>query len=225
MADGNHNAVMQAIQDYRVIQNQIGITDKKVCRTLELFSHVCKNLKWCKEQDGEDCRFDTKAYKTLQEVGQLVVTKEQKILGDVPGIHIGQLFNYKTELAACGLHGYYVGGIDYLALKVAGGEKVVLVAVSIVTNFDNDDDDEMEDAAAVPAPTPGTLKYKLPQKLKKGILALSNNKEYGVHVRVIRDVRRDRDDGLGYSYAGLFLVQSFNKNAIGEYEFELRRTN
>ncbi|WJX56373.1 [histone H3]-lysine(4) N-trimethyltransferase [Trifolium repens] len=92
----------------------------KVRNALRLFQAVSRNLLQeakAKSNEKERMRFDLQAAKILKEKGNYVNVGD-KILGSVPGIEVGDKFQYRIELNIIGLHRQIQGGIDYVKIYV-----------------------------------------------------------------------------------------------------------
>lgn len=133
----------------------------------------------------------------------------KKMIGPVPGIEIGDEFQYKSELNLIGLHFDIRGGIDY----ITRGDDLKL-ATSIISSEGNGYTDRFNSDVMIYSGQGGNLRSKdqrvvKDQKLETGNLALANSMEAKTPVRVIRGVK-----GLGqkrncYVYDGLYLVQEY----------------
>ncbi|XP_009798600.1 histone-lysine N-methyltransferase, H3 lysine-9 specific SUVH6-like [Nicotiana sylvestris] len=191
----------------------------KVRETLRLFQSICRKILRGEESNGEvkpkqkdkkNRRIDIQASNFIKEKGKEVNTGP-RILGEVPGVEVGDAFQYRVELALVGVHRLYQAGIDFLN---NGG---MLVATSIVASGGYDDD--LGDADELIYSGQGgnlTGKDKTPedQKLVKGNLALKNSIATRNPVRVIRGSKAESTDGRAnlvttYVYDGLYTVQNY----------------
>lgn len=186
-------------------QNQItkALTPREqVQKVLRLFKLVFKEL-----DPDKAGRRHYEARAILMSEGMLVNAK--KMIGPVPGIEIGDEFQYKSELNLIGLHFDIRGGIDY----ITRGDDLKL-ATSIISSEGNGYTDRFNSDVMIYSGQGGNLRSKdqrvvKDQKLETGNLALANSMEAKTPVRVIRGVK-----GLGqkrncYVYDGLYLVQEY----------------
>ncbi|XP_055819438.1 uncharacterized protein LOC129888499 [Solanum dulcamara] len=197
----------------------------KVLETLRLFqSHFRKILQGeesksrpggvkNKPEDKIIRRIDLQAAKIVKDKGKEVNTGTQ-ILGKVPGVEVGDAFQYRVELALVGVHRLYQAGIDSMN---NGG---LLVATSIVASGAYDDDLGDADELIYSGQGGNVVgKVKIPedQKLVKGNLALKNSIATRNPVRVIRGSKETRTPESGgrpnvvttYVYDGLYTVENY----------------
>ncbi|KAL3650849.1 hypothetical protein CASFOL_007252 [Castilleja foliolosa] len=221
-----------------------GDARSKVRNTLRLFNAICRKLLQQEEsnsrpeEDGNSkrkkaTRIDLLAAKAVKEKGQEVNTGKP-ILGSVPGVEVGDEFQYRTELAVVGIHRLYQAGIDSMKLS-----NDLLVATSIVSSGAYTDDVENADVLVYSGQggnVVGKQKEKPEdQKLERGNLALKNSIDAETPVRVIRGWKEKAIDPLDpkpkmfttYVYDGLYTVKKYwtEKGPHGKqvFMFELRR--
>ncbi|CDP08342.1 unnamed protein product [Coffea canephora] len=218
-----------------------GDARNRVRETLRLFQALCRKILQGEESRPEEDatlkrpektrRIDLLAAKIIKEKGKEVNTGKQ-YLGAVPGVEVGDEFQYRVELAIVGIHRLYQAGIDYM--KHNG----VLVATSIVASGAYDDDMENADVLIYSGQGGNIVgKDKQPedQKLERGNLALWNCVSTKNPVRVIRGSKEKASDSLdsrakvvtSYIYDGLYTVEKCRKET-GTYGklvfmFELKR--
>ena len=120
-------------------------------------------------------------------------TKLGPIVGDVPGVEVGDEFLYRVELALVGLHRPYQGGID-----TTRDETGVLIAISVVASGGYPDK----------LYCPGELIYTGSggkdggdQKLAHGNLALKNCIQRKAPVRVIHGFKGQNREESSHSRA------------------------
>ncbi|KAL3499725.1 hypothetical protein ACH5RR_038818 [Cinchona calisaya] len=219
-----------------------GDARNRVRETLRLFQALCRKLLQGEEsRSGEDTmlkqsekikRIDLQAAKIIKEKGKEVNTGKQ-YLGAVPGVEVGDEFQYRVELAIVGIHRLYQAGID--SMKHNG----VPVATSIVASGAYDDDMENPDVLIYSGQGGNIVgKDKQPedQKLEKGNLALWNSISKKTPVRVIRGFKEtkvsDSLDSRGkvvtsYIYDGLYTVEKCREETGTHgklvFMFELKR--
>ncbi|PIN09664.1 histone H3 (Lys9) methyltransferase SUV39H1/Clr4, required for transcriptional silencing [Handroanthus impetiginosus] len=176
-------------------------------------------------------RIDLEAAKVIKEGGKEVNTG--KILGQVPGVEVGDEFQYRAELALVGIHRPYQAGIDWMKLNG------VPVATSIIASGAYADDMENADVVIYSGQGGNVIKKgKEPedQKLERGNLALKNSISAETPVRVVRGWKDTKIvDPLDpkpktvttYVYDGLYTVKRYwrEKGPRGKqvFKFELRR--
>ncbi|GFP80295.1 histone-lysine n-methyltransferase h3 lysine-9 specific suvh5 [Phtheirospermum japonicum] len=221
-----------------------GDARNKVRNTLRVFNAICRKLLQQEESNSKPeeegkskrkkaNRIDLLAAKAIKEKGQEVNTGKP-ILGDVPGVEVGDEFQYRTELAIVGIHRLYQAGIDSMKLS-----NDLLVATSIVSSGSYTDDLENADVLVYSGQggnVVGKQKEKpQDQKLEKGNLALKNSIDAETPVRVIRGWKEKAIDPLDpkskmfmtYVYDGLYTVKKYwtEKGSHGKqvFMFELRR--
>ncbi|XP_059275853.1 histone-lysine N-methyltransferase, H3 lysine-9 specific SUVH6-like [Lycium ferocissimum] len=197
-----------------------GDARSKVRETLRLFHSICRKIlqgEESKSKPGEvkvNKRIDIQAAKIIKEKGMEVNTG-LRILGEVPGVEVGDAFQYRVELVLVGVHSLYQAGIDFLN---KGG---MLVATSIVASGAYDDDLGDADELIYSGQGGNVVgKVKIPedQKLVKGNLALKNSIATKNPVRVIRgskEMRASESRGerakpvTTYVYDGLYTVENY----------------
>ncbi|GMI95637.1 hypothetical protein HRI_003233000 [Hibiscus trionum] len=192
-------------------------TRNKVRETLRLFQAIFRKLlqeeeSKMKEQGKAGKRIDILAAKILKEKGKYVNTGKQ-IIGPVPGVEVGDEFQYFVELNIVGLHRQSQGGIDY----VKQGEKIIATSIIAAGGYENDLDSS--DVLSYMGQGGNVMqKGKQPedQKLERGNLALANSKVVKNPVRVIRGETKSSSTllesrGKTYVYDGLYLVEEFKQ--------------
>ncbi|KAE9596748.1 hypothetical protein Lal_00007994 [Lupinus albus] len=209
-------------------ENDSTVTRNKVRETLRLFQVVSRKLLQqlegkSKERANISKRIDLQAAKILKEKGKYVNTGKQ-ILGCVPGVEVGDEFQYRVELNMIGLHRPIQGGIDY----VKHGGKIL--ATSIVASGGYADELDNSDVLIYTGQggnVMSTAKQPEDQKLERGNLALKNSSEEKNPVRVIRGYESRDGRPKTLVYDGQYLVDSYWQD-IGPhgklvYKFRLRR--
>ncbi|KAJ0240601.1 YDG domain-containing protein [Hirschfeldia incana] len=201
---------------------------EKVLEVLRAFKDVYRELDRDKQaRRGGDAfdataRIDIKAQAFLESEGRHV--NAEKRIGLVPGINIGDEFQYKTELRLVGLHFKTMCGIDYMDV---GGVKY---ATSIVASEGNGYDDKFDAGVVIYTGEGGNVISKQEkktenQRMVKGNLALANSMRHKTEVRVIRGQERYDGKGKRYVYDGLYLVDKYwlEKGVSGKsmYKFKL----
>ncbi|KAI4327184.1 hypothetical protein L6164_019676 [Bauhinia variegata] len=206
------------------------VTRNKVRETLRLFQALCRKFLQEDEAklgsvpgDNSRRRVDLLAAKILKDKNKYVNTGKQ-ILGSVPGVEVGDEFQYRVELNIIGLHRLTQGGIDY----VKHNGKVL--ATSVVASGGYADDLDNSDVLVYTGSGGNVMnsgKEPEDQKLQRGNLALKNSCEERNPVRVIRG--SDSKDGKSkkYVYDGLYVVdrywQEMGPHGKLVFKFQLHR--
>ncbi|KAF2317419.1 hypothetical protein GH714_022066 [Hevea brasiliensis] len=162
----------------------------------------------------------------------------EKMIGHLPGIVVGHQFTSRTEMVAIGFHGHWMNGIDYIS-KFSGKLKqrcgyTCPLAVAIVMSGQYEDDVDCLNEVVYTGQGGNDLhgsKHQIKdQVMHRGNLALKNNMEQCVPVRVIRGYKlgasRNRDRKV-YMYCGLYKVVNHwaEKGISGHnvFKYRLRR--
>ncbi|WJX55107.1 [histone H3]-lysine(4) N-trimethyltransferase [Trifolium repens] len=200
----------------------------KVRNALRLFQAVSRKLLQeaeakAKSNEKERRRFDLQAAKILKEKGNYV-NEGEKIMGAVPGVEVGDEFQYRIELNIIGLHRQIQGGIDYMK------HKNKMLATSIVASGGYSDELDNTDVLIYTGQGGNVMssdKDPEDQKLERGNLALKNSSEEKNPVRVIRGSESMDGKSRIYVYDGLYLVEScwqeMGTHGKLVYKFRLQR--
>jgi len=157
-----------------------------------------------------------------------------RCVGHIPGIDVGDVFQYRVELNVIGLHRQFWNGIDY---KVMGNS---LLATSIVVTNRHDNARKPNGTLIYEGqggnPSVGRITSLRDQKLERGNLALRNSMQARRPVRVIFKVCGKSDGALSntnsnshysYVYDGLYLVNTLKieRGRYGKlvFKFSLNR--
>ncbi|PKI70049.1 hypothetical protein CRG98_009512 [Punica granatum] len=165
---------------------------------------------------------------TMMRTHGLWINRDKRIVGPIPGIHVGDIFFYRMELCVIGLHGQTQAGIDYVtARESSNGEPI---ATSIIVSGGYEDD---EDAGEVITYTGhgGQDRFNhqcANQKLEGGNLALERSMHYGIEVRVIRGIKYySAGVHMVYVYDGLYRITNcwfdVGRSGFGVYKYKLER--
>ncbi|XP_054775851.1 histone-lysine N-methyltransferase, H3 lysine-9 specific SUVH6-like [Prosopis cineraria] len=204
------------------------VTRNKVRETLRLFQAVTRKLlqedeAHSKNKGNAHRRIDTIASQILKEKGKYVNTGKP-ILGPVPGVEVGDEFQYWVELNMIGLHRQSQGGIDSV---VHNGK---ILATSVVSSKGYADELGSSDVLTYTGQGGSMSKNgKEPedQKLKRGNLALKNSVTEKNPVRVIRGCVSTDGKCRRYVYDGLYEVEAYwqDMGPHGKlvYRFRMRR--
>ncbi|XP_020097296.1 LOW QUALITY PROTEIN: histone-lysine N-methyltransferase, H3 lysine-9 specific SUVH6-like [Ananas comosus] len=183
------------------------------------------------KESGKIGRIDLEAAAVLKRCNEYVNSGEA-VLGNVPGVEVGDEFYYRVELSIVGLHCPYQGGIDSV---VKNGLRL---ATSIVASGGYPDDIDSSDVLIYSGAggKPAGKKEAEDQKLERGNLALKNSIDMQTPVRVIHGFKEhkggDSSDGRikmvsTFTYAGLYLVEKYWSekvpHGVSVFKFQLRR--
>ncbi|MCO5601117.1 hypothetical protein L7F22_055236 [Adiantum nelumboides] len=171
-----------------------------------------------KEDDDEGPRKsrrpDLKAISQMKNDNK--VLNSEKGLGHVRGIHVGDHFFSRCEMMAVGLHFHWLAGIDYLgaAYKKIMPNWTFPVASSIVLSgcYEDDVDNAMDVVYTGQGGNDllGKKHQIADQVMEKGNLALKNNMEQNLPVRLIRGNKTKKSyTGKVYTYDGLYKVKKY----------------
>ncbi|MED6156656.1 hypothetical protein PIB30_016393 [Stylosanthes scabra] len=182
------------------------VTRKKVRETLRLFQAVYRKLLHGEESKLErkassSGSVDVQAAEILMDKGKYLNTN--RVLGSVPGVEVGDEFQYKVELAIVGLHQRIQSDIDY----VENNGKTLAMSVIVLGGYG----DESEDSDVLIYTSLGgnnTDKEIEDQKLEQQNQSLRNSIEEKNPVRVIRTTESMDEKGKKYVYDGQYLVES-----------------
>ncbi|CAI0418327.1 unnamed protein product [Linum tenue] len=182
---------------------------KKVKEVLDTFHFLCRKLlhdEGSKPKGGNAKRVDFLASKELKSRG-MCLNVGKHIIGAVPGVEIGDKFQYRLELNVIGLHRPTQGGIDYTKHNQG------IIATSIVASGGYDDNVDNSDVLEYTGQGGNSTKEKEAedQKLERGNLALKTSIAVKNPVRVIRGTNSTNVDARGriYVYDGLYTVEEY----------------
>ncbi|KAJ0985518.1 hypothetical protein J5N97_003874 [Dioscorea zingiberensis] len=214
------------------------VTRNRVKKTLRLFQVIVRKFLQREESKRVDLnrinRIDLEAANLLKKRNEWV-NRGKPIVGEVPGVEVGDEFHYRVELSIVGLHRPFQGGIDATKFHDTS------VATSIVASGgypDDLDSSESSDVLIYSGSGGNPQKGDKPggdQKLVRGNLALKNSIETKTPVRVIYGFKELKVSELQdarpklvstYTYDGLYLVESYwkERGRHGDvFKFRLRR--
>ncbi|KAI8564478.1 hypothetical protein RHMOL_Rhmol03G0184900 [Rhododendron molle] len=181
------------------------VTPSKVREVLNLFQETFKMLSnddraQAKEKRKTSWELSLEAAGLLRKQQKWVNT--EKLSGPVPGVEIGDKFQFRAELTVIGLHRPYQGGIDYME------ENGIKLATSIVDSGRYGNDAGQSPNVLIYSGEGGNpnIVDKPPedQKLTRGNLALKNSMDAGLPVRVILNTTRRSQ--TTYTYNGWYTV-------------------
>ncbi|KAK1367573.1 hypothetical protein POM88_033665 [Heracleum sosnowskyi] len=185
----------------------------RVREALRLFQAVCRKILQGEEartRGGEKSkskekikRIDLLAAKIVKEKGKEVNTGNQ-ILGAVPGVEVGDEFQYRVELAIVGIHRLYQAGID--SIKYKGDTNVAVSGCRFRGKLER-----------------GNLALKNSIDVKNYVRVIRGSKE----IKASESAAAKAKTVMTYVYDGLYTVERFwqEEGAHGKlvFKFELRR--
>ncbi|KAK8451078.1 hypothetical protein SEVIR_6G142600v4 [Setaria viridis] len=203
----------------------------KVKMMCKRFRFICRaTVQFVEQRSLKVSRIDLVADKVIKKLPGF--TQHDPIIGNVPGVEIGDEFVYRVELALVGLHRPYQGGID-----ITRDENGVPVAISIVASGGYPDE-LSSSGELVYTGSGGKLagkKYGEDQKLKRGNLGLKNCIQTMTPVRVIHGFKSlSREEGShsrargasAFTYDGLYcVVDCWREGQAGSkvFKYKLQR--
>ncbi|GMI74859.1 hypothetical protein HRI_001155200 [Hibiscus trionum] len=141
----------------------------------------------------------------------------KRYFGDLPGIEVGHCFYFRAEMVAVGLHKLLLKGIDYIGSPYVkseySGYTFPLAGAIVLSGQYEDDFDNSEEIVYTGEGGNDLFGGKHQDKdqvMLRGNLALKNNKEQSVPVRVIRGHKCDDSYSKTlYIYDGLYKVTDY----------------
>ncbi|XP_048501581.1 histone-lysine N-methyltransferase, H3 lysine-9 specific SUVH5-like [Beta vulgaris subsp. vulgaris] len=200
---------------------------------MNMFRNKCNEIR--KSRGTTKCfkttkRIDSIAKVALTKQGKLCISSS-KILGPIPGVHVGDRFEYRIELTIVGLHSRNEHGIDYMEHPKIFNKTV---ATCVVAKEGCKDEINDNDEVITYIGEGGIVRNKQrdycpkDQKLTKGNLAMVNSFFINNDVRVVRGINV-APNKTAYVYDGLYKVMSYKQkiepagNLI--FEFKLVRSD
>ncbi|ONM21611.1 uncharacterized protein [Zea mays] len=202
----------------------------KVRKLLQLFQATYRKLTQVEEQGKRKVgRIDIEAAKALK--NDPIYKKLGAVVGNFPGVEVGDEFHFRVELSIIGLHGPLQAGIA--TSKVNG----INVAISIVASGGYPDELSSSDELIYTGSggKAGGNKEGDDQKLERGNLALKNCIETKTPVRVIHGFKGQNRSEIGHSkgkqtsifiYDGLYeVLECWQEGPKGErvFKYKLQR--
>ncbi|EPS64422.1 hypothetical protein M569_10359, partial [Genlisea aurea] len=200
----------------------------KVKKLLDLFEEKYKEL--CSHRTDKECRkrFHIPAAESIKSSGMWIDVSQP--FGHIPGVEIGDVFQFRSQLAVVGLHRQFINGIDFVVIE---GKKY---ATSIVNSGRYSNQFESS-GVLIYSGQGGNSKFVdkvADQKLEKGNIAMFNSLEMGYPIRVIGRSPAKSNAGIitegkhVYVYDGLYAIRSFRQerdHVSGKlvFKFELHR--
>ena len=201
-----------ALRNMRQSQTHSGVTiplmerdlcpREKVSKARRLFKMIFKEL-LVDVEAKRTTRIDHDVRMMLKEQNMCVNTDYR--VGEVPGILVGDEFEYKTEMSVVGLHFGIMSGIDCQEMSTG-----LIFATSIVASEGSQYRNVFK----------GDQYSGVGKGLLKGNMALVNNMKHKAPVRVIRGTIHHGNKQM-FVYLGLYLVKSYERGAEGRFQFLL----
>ncbi|KAH9327596.1 hypothetical protein KI387_007774 [Taxus chinensis] len=162
----------------------------------------------------------------------LSLNRDRKIIGSVPGIHVGDMFYFRMELSVIGLHAPSQAGVDFISAADTLCNETL--AISIVASDCYEDNHDSGDVLIYSGqggkPHYSSKQHFSDQKLQAGNFALERSRHYGVEIRVIRGMQDPRSVAYSrkiYVYDGLYKIEEswLDKgiSGFGVFKYKLRR--
>lgn len=196
---------------------------ERVLKVLKRFRQRCNELRHSNVQES---RVDLKALAEFKEMS----IGDAKSLGSIPGVEVGDEFEYRAELMIVGVHKKLQNGIDYTAFK---GRSIATCVVAKEGYYDKMNDPNVLVYGGEGGGISSHKKKKImeadDQVMKRGNLAMKNSIEVKNGVRVVRGVKVGgaKSDRVVYVYDGVYRVLEWRKvkglkgNMV--FEFVMRR--
>ncbi|MCL7051067.1 hypothetical protein MKW94_025750, partial [Papaver nudicaule] len=176
-------------------------------------------------------RPDLKAITKMIETSTILYPEKRP--GHLPGVDVGHQFYSRAEMVVVGFHNHWLNGIDFMGTKFRKKAEfkhyTFPIAISIVLSGQYEDDlDNCDDVIYTGQGGNDLLGNKsqiADQVMKRGNLALKNNIEQKVPVRVIRGLKCPSSYcGKVYTYDGLYHVVEYwaEKGVSGYTIFKYR---
>lgn len=94
---------------------------------------------WGRAGGGGRVRSDLKSASVMKAKG-LWQNRDKRIVGNVPGVQIGDLFVYRMELCVVGLHGTPQAGIDFLPGNCSSNKEPIATSIVVSGGYEDDED-------------------------------------------------------------------------------------
>jgi [histone H3]-lysine9 N-trimethyltransferase EHMT len=113
--------------------------------------------------------------------------REVRLVGDIPGVLVGDAFYYHAEICVVGLHTAPQAGIGYIPGRLLDvGQSIATSIVSSGGYLDDEDTGDVIVYTGSGGRQRNRVNHSADQTLECGNLALHNSYQYGVEVCVIR---------------------------------------
>lgn len=199
-------------------ENGAFLARETAMRSLQNFRLIYKKLLDELEHKSKEGT-DLQAYKIFRD-RFFAQCDDKKYVGNVPGIHVGDIFHMRVELCVVGLHRRHRIGIDHIK-----EEDGTCIAISIVAYAQLSDVKNNLDALVYS----GSMTATINQKIDGTNLALKKSMDTNTAVRVIHgfSIKGNSQRKNMLIYGGLYLVEKYWREKESEdryvYMFRLRR--
>lgn len=172
-------------------------------------------------------RGDLKAAAVMRERG-LWLNRDKRVVGDIPGVLMGDVFFFRMEMCVIGLHGQAQAGIDYVPISQSSNGEPIATSVIVSGGYEDDEDSGDVIVYTGHGGQDKNGRQVMHQKLECGNLAMERSMNYGIEVRVIRGFKYEGSpSGKVYVYDGLYKVAEtwfdVGKSGCGVFKFKLVR--
>lgn len=205
----------------------LGNAKKALVESLRLFDAVRRKFVQDEEKNGKQGRGTRADLQTASLIKDHGLSRAEKNQGSIPGVDVGDIFLFRTEISFARVHGPIQGGIEYLTTK--DSEWNTPVAIGIISNVGQDGEDSGEELIYTgQGGRSADNKQIADQKLERGNLAMDGSKRFNVPVRLIRGIKDvNSPSGKIYIYDGLYAVEdrytTKGSGGFDEFKFRLRR--
>ncbi|KAI4345925.1 hypothetical protein L6164_013010 [Bauhinia variegata] len=156
------------------------------------------------------------------------LNRDQRIVGSIPGIEVGDLFFFRMEMMVLGLHGQPQAGIDYLPASQSTNGQPIATSVIVSGGYEDDEDGGEEIIYTGHGGQDKHSRQCEHQKLEGGNLAMERSMTYGIEVRVIRGIKYQGSlTNKVYVYDGLYRIIDcwfdVGKSGFGVFKYKLMR--
>ncbi|KAD3336989.1 hypothetical protein E3N88_32509 [Mikania micrantha] len=172
-------------------------------------------------------RGDLKVASLLKDKG-LWLNQDKRIVGPLPGIHIGDVFCFRMELCVMGIHGQNQAGIDYLSSRQSSNGEPIATSVIVSGGYEDDEDSGDVIIYTGHGGQDKNSRQVVHQKLEGGNLGMERSMHHGIEVRVVRGFKYKGVAGdKVYVYDGIYKIEEYwfeiGKSGFGVYKFKLVR--
>lgn len=179
-------------------QNACENNGKRLAKHLELKKDGVRSIK----------RPDLKAISKMLECNEVLFPTKR--FGHLPGIDVGYQFYSRAEMVALGLHSHWLNDIDYVGQSYRKTEEfkglTFPLAVAIVLSGQYEDDPDNSEDLVYTSQGGNNFMGNKNQEMSCGNLALKNNMEQSIPVRVVRGHTCGHPSFRLYTYDGLYKV-------------------
>jgi len=223
--DADHRPHREMVRRTRILFDSIrvsGLLEEENNRKNKKYLKASSLINQTEEVNNSRVRNDLKAATLMNDHG-MYLYNDVKIIGPVPGVCIGDIFLYRSEMCVIGLHGQLQAGIDYLHASMSSNGKPIATSVVVSDGYNDDDQGDRIIYS-------GHGDVKQDQKLERGNLAMVTSMQQEIDVRVIRGFRYEggtSSTSKVFVYDGLYKIIEywFEKgiSGFGVYKFMLSR--